>query len=135
MSDLNAFTFTGRLTKAAELKSTNSGKYLCNLSIAIDNSYKGANGKVEDTCFIECTAWAGLAEVISKHTDKGHRVGISGGLRQAKWDDREGKTHYKHYVIIKEFTFLQPRTEKSGDTVKDEFNGEYTEPFNEDIPF
>lgn len=87
---LNKVILMGRFTRDPELKSTGSGISVTSFSLAVDRDYKGQNGERE-TDFINCVAWKGTAEFISKHFRKGSMAAIEGRIETRTWDKPEGK--------------------------------------------
>lgn len=103
---LNSVTLMGRLTRNPELKQTNSGTTVCAFSIAVDNGY-GDNKKTD---FINCVAWKGTAEFVSKYFTKGQMIVLSGRLSTRSWDDN-GTTRYVTEVIAREVEFCGSKSE------------------------
>ena len=58
---MNHATLLGRLTKAPELKQTQSGISVCNFTVAVDRKYKNQDG-TRDTDFLPCVAWRHTAD-------------------------------------------------------------------------
>lgn len=58
---LNKAILNGRLTKAPELKQTNSGKNVCGFTIAVDRSRDR-----EKTDFVPIVAWGKTAEFVNQ---------------------------------------------------------------------
>ena len=85
---LNHIVCMGRLTKDPELKTTQSGVSVVNFTIAVDRDFKNGDEKVAD--FIDCVAWRGTAEFVSKYFSKGRMAVVSGSLQSRKWEDKEG---------------------------------------------
>lgn len=144
-NDINRVILVGRLARDPELKSTSSGSYLCRFTLASNRTIFQKDGEnKEEVGFFNCVAWGKLAEVISKYSQKGRRVGIDGSLRFSTWDNTDGKRQSKVEVYVENFQFLDTKhaTGQGADPVKDGFNGEtspdnfgISEPFNDDIPF
>ena len=53
---MNNSFFIGRLVKDPELRTTESGKKVVNVAIAVPRSYKNSDGNY-DADFIDCTFW------------------------------------------------------------------------------
>ena len=153
-NDLNRVVLVGRLTRDPELRSTNSGSYLCRFSLASNRTVfqKDAENR-EEVGFFDCVAWGKLAEVISKYTQKGRRVAVDGSLRYSSWENNEGKRQSKVEVFVENFQFLdskgsydsaggapaytdsdhsQPQQQQQAPASANEG---FDEPFSDDIPF
>lgn len=86
---LNKIILMGRLTRDPELRHTQSGKQVASFTLAVDRDTKDQNGQ-RATDFIDCTAWSGTAEMISKYFAKGSMAVVVGRLYLEDWTDREG---------------------------------------------
>lgn len=93
MANLNVTALSGRLTKDPELKTTQSGKQVTSFTLAV-NGYRE-----DDTSFIEVTAWAKTAEVVTSYTKKGDILTVSGRLQQRRFEDKDGKSRSVVEVI------------------------------------
>ena len=151
-NDLNRVVLVGRLTRDPELRSTNSGSYLCRFSLASNRTIfqKDAENR-EEVGFFDCVAWGKLAEVISKYTQKGRRVAVDGSLRYSSWENNEGKRQSKVEIFVENFQFLDTKGsfESAGSTPAQtdagygqpqqqapaNTNEGFDEPFSDDIPF
>ena len=85
---LNHITLMGRLTKEPELRTTQSGVNGASFTVAVDRDYQSGGEKQTD--FIDCVAWRGTGEFVSKYFHKGSMIVVSGKLQSRKWQDREG---------------------------------------------
>ena len=86
---LNKIILMGRLTRDPELRHTQSGKAVASFTLAVDRDTKDQNGE-RGVDFIDCTAWSGTAELISKYFAKGRMAVVVGRLNIEDWTDREG---------------------------------------------
>ena len=97
---LNQIFLQGRLTKAPELRQTQSGMSVASFTVA-SNGY----GK-DDAVFLECTAFDKTAENIARFFDKGNMLIVCGQLKQQEWTDKEsGKKRTKLCAIVHKFEF------------------------------
>ena len=145
-NDLNRVVLIGRLTRDPELRSTNSGSYLCRFTLASNRTIfqKDAENR-EEVGFYDCVAWNKLAEVISKYTQKGRRVAVDGSLRFSTWEGTDGKKQSKVEIHVENFQFLDAKgadgpakTENRTESATEpgsSFGEAPSEPFNDDIPF
>ena len=85
MADLNSVTLIGRLTKDADLKSTAGGHSVSRFAIAVNRSVKKGDGWESEAGFFDVTLWGRRAESLSQYLAKGKTVGVSGELRQERW--------------------------------------------------
>src|SRR6056297_1884266 len=105
--DLNSFVGIGRLTRDPELRYTPSGTAVCKFGLAVNRSYRNQEGNnVEDTLFINVSAWGRQAEHCSQFLKKGKRVAINGELRSNSWQDREGNKRVTYEINARSVQFL-----------------------------
>ena len=69
---LNQLVLVGRLVREPELKETENGKKVTNITLAVSKNYKNAEG-VYDTDFIDCTLWNSVAENTAEYCKVGDR--------------------------------------------------------------
>jgi single-strand DNA-binding protein len=109
MPTLNQLFLIGNLTRKPELRYTPKGTAVCNGGIAVNRRWTAENGdKKEEVCFVEFTAWAGTAETLARHTDKGSCVLIQGYLKFEQWED-DGTTRSKLFAVVESFQFLDSK--------------------------
>ncbi|PKL19547.1 MAG: single-stranded DNA-binding protein [Spirochaetae bacterium HGW-Spirochaetae-5] len=145
-TDINRVLIIGRLTRDPEMRYTPAGTAVCSFAVANSKTYSQNGEKKEQVSFIDCVAWAKLAEVIVEYCRKGYRVAIDGKLVQRRWQDDSGNTRSKLEVQVENIQLLQGKT---GETQKQPaaetgnmFNGtdvsgeDFENPFaDDDIPF
>src|SRR5579859_3341162 len=92
MASFNKVILAGNITRPPELRYTPAGKAVCEIGLAVNEKWTDAAGeKRENVCFVDCTAWAGTAETISKHLRKGDPILLEGKLRLESWEDKNTK--------------------------------------------
>ena len=104
---LNSVCLVGRLTKDPELRSVGDNIAVCQFTLAVDKKKKDSG-----TNFINCVAWRGLGETISKHVKKGSQLGISGYLDQSSYEKGGVKKSYTQ-VVVDDIMFLSPKSGSS----------------------
>lgn len=87
---LNAVLIMGRLTRDPELKQTNSGVSVVSFSIAVERDFKDKQSGKKTTDFIDCVAWRGTADFVSKYFTKGRMAVVDGKIQVRDWMDKEG---------------------------------------------
>ena len=70
---MNRLTLMGRLTADPDLRSTSSGKSVCQFTLAVDRPFKNADGSRE-TDFVPVVIWGKLGELAAKTVFKGQRL-------------------------------------------------------------
>lgn len=98
---------TGNLTRDPELRTTTSGSNVCSFSVAVNRTYKGADGEnKEDVSYIDCVAWGKLGEVISNYAKKGSGVLVSGRLSQRSFEGKDGVKRSRTEIVAEDFNFI-----------------------------
>jgi single-strand DNA-binding protein len=120
--NLNRVTLAGRLTRDPELRYTNSGTAIAEISLAVSRFYKDQAGQTkEETDFIDLTAFGRSAEVMQKHLHKGNPLFVEGRLHLDQWDDKQtGAKRSKLKVIAESMQFFGPRPQTQAPTPGDQ---------------
>ncbi len=109
---LNNAVIVGRIAQDPELKETDKGGKLTNITLAVPRSFKNASGEYE-TDFINCTLWRGIAENTVEYCKKGDLVGIKGRIQTSNYEDSEGNRKYTTEVVAEKVTFLSTNRSKT----------------------
>lgn len=104
---LNQLVVIGRLTKDPELRQTENGKNVTNITLAVPRSYKNSNGEYE-TDFIDCVLWSGVAESTSEYCKKGDLIGVKGRVQTRVYEKDEVKK-FATEVVAEKVTFLSSK--------------------------
>lgn len=105
--DLNLCQFIGRLGKDPEIRYSNDGKAISNLSLACSDDYKDSSGnKVEQTNWIRVVAFGRLAEIIGEYVRKGSQIYVSGKQVTRKYQDKNGQDKFVTEIISSELQML-----------------------------
>ena len=67
---LNQVVVVGRLVDTPDVKETENGKAVSNITVAVPRSYKNENGEYE-TDFLDCTLWGDVAKTTYEYCKKG----------------------------------------------------------------
>jgi single-strand DNA-binding protein len=104
----NKVVLMGNLTRDPETRNTPNGQSVTNFSLAVNRTWKGADGQQnEDVSYIDCVAWGKPGEIISQYLGKGRAVLVSGRLDQRSWEDKEsGGKRSKIEVVVEDFNFV-----------------------------
>jgi single-strand DNA-binding protein len=108
MSDLNQFTFSGRLGKDPESRSLPSGEPVCNFSVAVGSSWKdkASGAKQERVEWVNCAVFGKLSEICTQYLRKGSQIVGVGELRTRKWQDKSGVDRWTTEVILNQMTMM-----------------------------
>ena len=127
---MNNIVLLGRLTKDADIRSTQSGKVVASFTLAVDRPYT-QNGKREAD-FIACQIWGKSAEVLGKSVYKGQRILLEGRLQIRQYTDKNGNKRTAAEVVAERFEFIE-RKEQTETQGMETFGQQM--PFDEEIPF
>lgn len=116
---MNVIVLMGRLTDHPELQATHSGTSVVRFCIAVDRAYT-PKGQERQTDFINCVAWRGTAEFISRYFRKGQRIALQGSLQSRHYEDRDGNKRTAFEVIADQVFFVESKQ-------KNEDGGEQTD--------
>ena len=118
---INKVILVGNLGKDPEIRRTQDGRAIANLSIATSEQWRDkATGERK-----EKTEWhrvvifnEGLAKVAEQYLKKGSKVYIEGALQTRKWTDQAGVEKYSTEVVLQGFnsnlTMLEGRSGGGG---------------------
>lgn len=108
----NKVHLIGRLGADPEMITFDGGKIKASMRLAVNERYKNAKGEmVEDTSWLNITAWGKTAELAEKLLMKGKEVAIDGKLSNRSFKDKEGQKRYITEVVINEFLLLDREKE------------------------
>lgn len=94
-ASINKAIIVGHLGADPEIRTTQSGTAVGNLSVATTDVWTGKDGqKVENTEWHKVTVWGNQAEFAGKYLRKGSLVYVEGKIETRKWEDKEGVTRY-----------------------------------------
>ncbi len=110
----NQVILMGNLTRDPELRQTPNGQSVCSFSLALNRSYKGADGNWQEaTDYIDIVAWGPLGERVAQYLTKGRPALVSGRLQSRSWE-QEGQKRSKVEVVAQDVTFLGGRDQGAG---------------------
>lgn len=104
----NKVILMGNLTRDPETRTTPSGQTVTSFSLAVNRTWKGADGQQQEAVsYINCVAWGKPGEIIAQYLSKGRALLVSGRLEQRSWDDKEsGQKRSAVEVVVEDFNFV-----------------------------
>lgn len=113
---MNKAILIGRLTKDPELRTTPTGRNVCQFSVAVSRNFTNANGEREAD-FINCVVWDKQAENLVKYQKKGNQIAVEGRIQTKNYDDKDGKKVYVTEILASNISFLDSKgTGATGNT-------------------
>ena len=145
-SSLNKVVLIGNLGRDPEIRSTNDGKEIANLTIATSESWKDkmTGEKKEKTEWHRVVIFSeGLVSVVKNYTKKGSKIYIEGSLQTRKWVDNTGQEKYTTEIVLQNFNsqLILLDSKGSGSGPSDSTNTRKTEnsfdhsDLDDEIPF
>ena len=131
---LNKVVIMGRMTKDPELRRTQTGTPVTSFTLAVDRDFKDKSGERE-TDFIECVAWRGTAEFVTKYFGKGRMAVVEGKLQLRDWTDKEGNKRRTAEVQADNVYFADSKREENGGSYAKPVEYEEIEDDDGDLPF
>lgn len=137
----NRWVGVGRLTKDVELRFTPQGVAIANFTVAINRTFKNANGEYEAD-FINVVAFKKTAENVANYTKKGSLVAVDGRIQTRNYENNEGKRVYVTEIVADSIQFLESKKQETqnrkythdpGDPFKN--NGQPIYINDDDLPF
>ena len=98
MNNLNFVGLIGRLTQDNELRTNTNGKSFLSNSIAVQRSFKNANGDY-DTDFINVAFSGKTAEFVNEHFHKGDVISVIGNISVATKETENGKRTFTNVNV------------------------------------
>ncbi len=103
---VNKVILIGNLGRDPEIRHTQAGKKIANISVATSESWKDRQTGERR----EKTEWhrvvifnEGLADIVEKYLRKGSKVYLEGQLQTRKWQDQSGADKYTTEVVLQGF--------------------------------
>lgn len=134
---MNNVVIIGRAVREVEMKYTQGGLAVANITLAVDRSMskakkEEAQAKGEPTAdFIRVVAFSHTAEFLGNYLGKGKMVAVNGRIQTGSYEDKDGKRVYTTDVIANDVKIL----EWKDDNKKQGFEIEGFSPTNDDVPF
>ncbi len=118
---VNKAILIGNLGRDPEIRSTQDGTRIANLSLATSDTWRDKNTGERR----ERTEWhrvvifdEKLSEVAEKYLRKGSKIYIEGQIQTRKWQDQSGQDKYTTEVVLNRFrgtlTMLDSRRDSEG---------------------
>jgi len=103
---VNMVVLIGNLGRDPEIRSTQNGKRIANLTVATSESWrdKSSGERKERTEWHRVVIFSdGLVDVVEKYLNKGSKVFVQGALQTRKWTDNGGQERYATEVVVQGF--------------------------------
>ncbi|MBE0508421.1 MAG: single-stranded DNA-binding protein, partial [Marinospirillum sp.] len=105
---VNKVILIGNMGADPEMRSTQQGKSVANISIATSESWtdKQTGQKVEKTEWHRLVIFDKLADIAGQYLKKGSKIYIEGKLQTRKWQNQQGVDQYTTEIVVNELQML-----------------------------
>lgn len=103
---VNKAILVGNLGRDPEVRTTQSGDKIVNLSLATSESWrdKRTGERRDATEWHRVTIFSnGLAEIAESYLRKGSKIYVEGKLQTRKWQDQSGQDRYTTEVVLQPY--------------------------------
>jgi single-strand DNA-binding protein len=129
---VNKVILVGNLGKDPEIRRTQDGRPIANLSVATSDSWrdKATGERKEKTEWHRVVIFSEpLCKIVEQYLKKGAKVYIEGALQTRKWTDQAGVEKYSTEVVLQGFnsvlTMLDGRSGGGGSVGQDDSGGDF----------
>lgn len=133
---MNSCTFTGRLGRDPELRSTRDGQPVCNFSLAVDRRGKNRD---DGALWLDVSAWGKTGENVAKFLRKGSEVAVAGNIDTRTYPKSDGTTGFAVTLNAREVSFIGPKADDAPRSTPaastPPASAPSTPPADDDIPF
>lgn len=126
---MNKVILMGRLARDPDVRTTQSGKSVARMTLAVDRR-KGADGQ-QDADFLALIAWEKIADIAANYLHKGSKILVEGRLQSRSYDAQDGSKRYITEVIVSNLEFCESRRQEAAGPAG-QFGATATQ---EEIPF
>ena len=110
----NLVYLIGRLTKDPEVVTTENGKKVMSVTLAVQRSYKNSDG-IYETDFVKCVLWEGIATRTAEFCKKGDLIAIRGQVRTSSYTKKENEEKiYQTEIVVEKVSFLSTKKAEIG---------------------
>jgi single-strand DNA-binding protein len=122
---LNKVHLVGRAGKDPEVKYFDSGKVVCNFTLAVNRL---SSNRDEPPDWFDLEIWDKTAEIAKNYVRKGSLIGISGSLKFDRWNDRTtGDERQRPVIRVDRLDLLTSR--KDNEAAASNSSGGYDDDF------
>lgn len=111
---LNQAVIVGRIVREPDVKKTENGKAVSNITLAVPREFKNPKGEY-DTDFINCVLWKGVAESTATYCKKGDLIGVKGRIQSREYTNGEDEKKHIIEVVAEKVTFLSSKKQEEAE--------------------
>jgi single-strand DNA-binding protein len=114
---VNKVILIGNLGKDPEIRRTQDGRPIANLSVATSESWrdKATGERKEKTEWHRVVIFSEpLCKIVEQYLKKGSKVYLEGALQTRKWQDQSGQDRYSTEVVLQGFNSQLTMLDRAG---------------------
>ncbi len=138
---VNIAIVAGNLGRDPEVRFTQSGRAVANLSVATSEVWTDQEGnRQERTEWHRVVVFGKSAESCGQYLAKGRQVCVQGRIQTRKWTDQNGQDRYTTEIVAQRVDFLGGGGARASQEAQDQGFGDapssfQSPPIDDDIPF
>jgi len=111
---VNKVILVGNLGKNPEMRYTQGGAAVANMTLATTERYTDKSGqKQEQTEWHRIVAFGKLAEICGQYLVKGRQVYFEGRIQTRQWQDQQGQKRYTTEIVATNMQMLGGRGDRT----------------------
>lgn len=112
---MNKAILCGNVGRDPEVRYTQGGSAVANLSIATTEKWTDKSGqRQEKTEWHRCVIWGRQAEVIQEYVKKGDKLLVEGSIETREWQGKDGGKRQTTEIKVRAFEMLGGRSSGGG---------------------
>lgn len=138
MASVNRAHLIGTCGRDPELRYSQSGKAIANVSIATSQKRKDkqTGESIEETQWHRLTFFDKLAEIVGEYVKKGSTIYVEGQIKYGIFTNKDGIEKSTTDIICNEMTILsRPKDQTSDKPKQDQSKGSGFDDMESEIPF
>jgi single-strand DNA-binding protein len=138
MASVNKTILIGAVGRDPEVRYSQSGKAIANLSIATSQKRKDkqTGEYIEDTQWHRLKFFDKLAEIVGEYVKKGSTIYVEGQIKYGKFTNKDGMEISTVDIVCNEMTILsRSKDQKDQAAEKPKTQGSGFDDMDDDIPF
>ena len=138
---VNRVIIIGNLGADPDIKKTQTGDSIANLSVATSDTWKDKNTgeRKEKSEWHKVAIFGGLAKIAEQYLKKGSKVYLEGKLQTRKWTDNNGIEKYTTEVVLSGFNsnmvILDSKKESKPSNQNDGWQAPHDPDLDDEMPF
>lgn len=108
---MNKVVLMGRIARDPDVRTTQSGKNVARMTIAVDRRKKVEGQPSAD--FLNLVAWERLADFCKNYLRKGTKILVEGKLQSRSYEASDGSKRYVTEIAVSDIEFCESKKNES----------------------